>query len=31
MTCRISYNGKTPLPGEVFFVGYDAAGNPYSP
>jgi hypothetical protein len=28
LTCRISYNGKAPLPSEVFFVGYDATGAP---
>ena len=25
MTCRIHYNGKKPLPSEVFFTGYDSS------
>ena len=27
MTCRIHYNGKKPLPSEVFFTGYDSSGK----
>jgi len=27
MTCHITYNGKMPLPSEVFFVEYDAQGK----
>ena len=27
MTCRIRYNGKAPLPSEVFFVEIDAEGK----
>jgi hypothetical protein len=27
LTCRISYNGKLPLPSEVFFIELDKAGN----
>lgn len=27
LTCRISYNGKLPLPSEVFFVELDKDGN----
>ena len=28
MTCRVSFNGKLPLPSEVFFEEYNDAGNP---
>jgi hypothetical protein len=28
LTCRIHYNGKAPLPSDVFFVAYDAGGKP---
>jgi len=28
LTCRIRYNGKSALPSEVFFTGYDQAGKP---
>jgi hypothetical protein len=27
LTCRIRYNGKRPLPSEVFFYGLDAKGK----
>jgi hypothetical protein len=31
MTCRISYNGKEPLPSEVFFIELDQAGKTLGP
>ena len=31
MTCRIKYNGKAPLPSEVFFTEYDAEGKALGP
>jgi hypothetical protein len=27
MTCRITYNGKSPLPSEVYFTEYDESGK----
>ncbi len=27
LTCRVEYNGKSPLPSEVFFTEYDSAGR----
>jgi len=27
LTCRITYNGKLPLPSEVFFIEYDKNGD----
>jgi hypothetical protein len=27
LTCKVKYNGETPLPSEVFFVELDARGN----
>lgn len=28
LTCKITYNGKSPLPSEVFFNEFDAQGHP---
>jgi hypothetical protein len=31
LTCKISYNGKGPLPSEIFFVELDAKGKTLGP